>query len=634
MGKQIKKPWLRTFGSGGPTPKVPVAPQIELDPRGIEVDKIYQKRMPTSARNGDMSKYYYDQDLQHAAAQMAVDYKYKPAAEKAKEWGKAALWSFGPEVVGAVAPKVIKGLLEDRQLSKLLKTPKYEPPLHTPKAEADALKLYHDTKLVKTSKDFVKEYGRFPTGEELSIYRDVNNIDDLEISYQQHPHFDLSFVNRNDIPTRDAYTPKEQATTLAYTGSGYNFINTAARKELKNVPYIENEVIPTLEETIKKTKLKNDEIFSRGDNNHLVPHVWRTDENGVKQYIQNKIAYIELQPGDVWMPDKFTSTSLNKPRNNSFGAYKSSILAPKGQSVLYPNRMGIGYHQGEEEVLLPSKLKFQVVERNYPVDFSKQYPGGAPPDFVHKIINPYTISGLIGAGAVGAGLQNNEEDMQQYKEGGTIHIKKKNVGKFTTYKKRTGKTTAEALHSKDPHVRQMANFARNAKKWKHGDGGYVQTPEYGIGGTIGAASGVMAATPTPWTQIAGAGLSMIGGIVGGVEQKQAAEQAANLQQQQMGQQQARYSQSQIRNPYTATFPYGGMIPNAQPNIEAEGGEVIQGADGSTAEIQGPKHAQGGVPLAAAGGGRIFSDRIVNPETGNTFADDALALQKQLKKYKK
>lgn len=54
-----------------------------------------------------------------------------------------------------------------------------------------------------------------------------------------------------------------------------------------------------------------------------------------------------------------------------------------------------------------------------------------------------------------------------------IHIKPENKGKFTAYKKRTGKTTEEALHSKDPHVRQMANFARNAKKWHHGQDGLM-----------------------------------------------------------------------------------------------------------------------------------------------------------------
>lgn len=52
-----------------------------------------------------------------------------------------------------------------------------------------------------------------------------------------------------------------------------------------------------------------------------------------------------------------------------------------------------------------------------------------------------------------------------------IHIKKANRGKFTAYKKRTGKTTQEALHSDDPHVRKMANFAKNAKKWGKGENG-------------------------------------------------------------------------------------------------------------------------------------------------------------------
>jgi len=57
-----------------------------------------------------------------------------------------------------------------------------------------------------------------------------------------------------------------------------------------------------------------------------------------------------------------------------------------------------------------------------------------------------------------------------------INIKPSHKGRFTEYKKRTGKTTTEALHSKDPHVRQMANFARNAKKWKHEDGGLLGDP--------------------------------------------------------------------------------------------------------------------------------------------------------------
>ena len=53
-----------------------------------------------------------------------------------------------------------------------------------------------------------------------------------------------------------------------------------------------------------------------------------------------------------------------------------------------------------------------------------------------------------------------------YKDGG-IHIKKKNRGKFNALKKRTGKTTEELTHSKNPLTRKRAIFAQNAKKWKH-----------------------------------------------------------------------------------------------------------------------------------------------------------------------
>jgi len=67
-----------------------------------------------------------------------------------------------------------------------------------------------------------------------------------------------------------------------------------------------------------------------------------------------------------------------------------------------------------------------------------------------------------------------DKDMDMMKVGGSIHIKPSHIGRFTTYKKRTGKTTAEALHSKDPKVRKMAQFASNAARWNHQTGGYVQ----------------------------------------------------------------------------------------------------------------------------------------------------------------
>ncbi len=51
------------------------------------------------------------------------------------------------------------------------------------------------------------------------------------------------------------------------------------------------------------------------------------------------------------------------------------------------------------------------------------------------------------------------------KEGGSIHIKPENRGKFTATMKRTGKTAEELSHSSNPLTRKRAIFALNARKW-------------------------------------------------------------------------------------------------------------------------------------------------------------------------
>jgi hypothetical protein len=67
--------------------------------------------------------------------------------------------------------------------------------------------------------------------------------------------------------------------------------------------------------------------------------------------------------------------------------------------------------------------------------------------------------------------------IESFKKGGSIYIKPENKGKFTKTKKRTGKSTEELTHSKNPLTRKRAIFAQNAKKWKHENGGIIQSIE-------------------------------------------------------------------------------------------------------------------------------------------------------------
>lgn len=66
------------------------------------------------------------------------------------------------------------------------------------------------------------------------------------------------------------------------------------------------------------------------------------------------------------------------------------------------------------------------------------------------------------------------DTMNPFAEGGDIHIKKKNRGKFTAYcgGKVTSACIAKGKRSSNPTTRKRATFAANARKW-HEYGGFL-----------------------------------------------------------------------------------------------------------------------------------------------------------------
>lgn len=80
-----------------------------------------------------------------------------------------------------------------------------------------------------------------------------------------------------------------------------------------------------------------------------------------------------------------------------------------------------------------------------------------------------TMNNLEASYAALGGLLN------QYANGGGIHIDPRNKGKFNATKERTGKTTEELTHSKNPLTKKRAIFAQNAAKWHHAFGGDLNT---------------------------------------------------------------------------------------------------------------------------------------------------------------
>lgn len=68
-------------------------------------------------------------------------------------------------------------------------------------------------------------------------------------------------------------------------------------------------------------------------------------------------------------------------------------------------------------------------------------------------------------------LDSIRSGYNEYANGGSIHIKPENRGKFTALKERTGHSATWFKEHGTPAQKKMATFALNARKWKHGDGG-------------------------------------------------------------------------------------------------------------------------------------------------------------------
>lgn len=76
--------------------------------------------------------------------------------------------------------------------------------------------------------------------------------------------------------------------------------------------------------------------------------------------------------------------------------------------------------------------------------------------------------------------------LRDYRNGGRIHIKPENRGKFTALKKRTGHSASWFKAHGTPAQKKMAVFALNARKWKHGDGGLIERMQSVYGDDIAA----------------------------------------------------------------------------------------------------------------------------------------------------
>lgn len=120
----------------------------------------------------------------------------------------------------------------------------------------------------------------------------------------------------------------------------------------------------------------------------------------------------------------------------------------------------------------------QIGERMETIGEALQTPQGQMQ--VQRALLPYQLNmgGMIPPGHHRMPQGHIMPDSAHYQEGGQIHIKKGNEGKFTAKAKAAGMGVQEyarkvlASDSASPATKKQANFARNAAKW-HNTGGPI-----------------------------------------------------------------------------------------------------------------------------------------------------------------
>jgi hypothetical protein len=209
-----------------------------------------------------------------------------------------------------------------------------------------------------------------------------------------------------------------------------------------------------------------------------------------------------------YIPDPQKTFGNYEPNNQMVEAKSGIHLDPakKGTFTAAATKHGMGVQQFAKHVL-SNKDKFSslmVQKANFAKNAAKwkhefgglidtneaemtKYGGNVPnnPGFnaLPKSVQQKIMSNMEYGGDMGMGI-NPQMDSEVMNYGGEarsgIHINPANKGKFNALKKRTGKSTEELTHSKNPLTRKRAIFAQNAAKWKHDDGGMVQGQTYDL----------------------------------------------------------------------------------------------------------------------------------------------------------
>lgn len=180
--------------------------------------------------------------------------------------------------------------------------------------------------------------------------------------------------------------------------------------------------------------------------------------------------YAELEDGEPFMTPDGNIEMVNG-RTHSEGG--EDFMLPNGTAILGKNRSKI-YDEKFKE--LGAKLK-KAQDKHEKILDSKASPIARRSSLLMLDRIEKEFNDLVQEQEMEKLSASNE----QFAKGG-IYIKPENRGKFNATKRRTGKTTEELTHSKNPLTKKRTIPTQNAAKWKHPYGDVIgyDDPQFGL----------------------------------------------------------------------------------------------------------------------------------------------------------
>lgn len=169
------------------------------------------------------------------------------------------------------------------------------------------------------------------------------------------------------------------------------------------------------------------------------------------------------------MNDKFiaeTESNIKDMASTSFDANTNEDLLSSWDDFDFMNH--VSSSQVGKDGWFSNKAKKKTRSLNKQIDEANARASAAFDNRVNGLDTQNDLAIAANFASLGGSLFGN---------GGGIHIKKENRGKFTDYcgGKVTSSCIQRGLHSSNPTTRKRANFARNARSWHHAFGGELGT---------------------------------------------------------------------------------------------------------------------------------------------------------------